>query len=135
MAIVNSSRINAKESFQWAVQKQLEAWGSEVIQVTQEVIPEVSKEAVKRLQKASPRRKKNGGKYAKGWTYKIEKGRMNVGATIYGKSGTYQLAHLLEHGHARRGGGRDVDGIEHIKPVEQWLNDEIIDRTIERLSK
>lgn len=133
MAVVNSSRVNLREGIEWAVQKQLEVWGSDVLRVTQEEVPQIAKEAAKRLQKASPRRKKGGGKYAKGWTYTVEKGRLSVGATIYGKHGTYQLAHLLENGHARRGGGRNVDAIVHIKPVEEWAIEELMDRVVERL--
>jgi len=130
MAVVNSSRINTKESIEWAVKKYLENYNLDVVEAVTEVVPEVSKEAVKKLKAESP--KGATGEYAKGWTYKLDKGRLTTGATIYGKSGTYQLAHLLEHGHAKRGGGR-VSSIEHIKPVEEWLNDEIVDRTIERL--
>lgn len=130
MAVVNSSRINTKESIEWAVKKYLENYNLDVIEAVTEVVPEVAKEAVKKLKAESP--KGSTGVYSKGWTYKLDKGRLTTGATIYGKHGTYQLAHLLEHGHARRGGGR-VASIEHIKPVEEWLNDEIVDRTIERL--
>lgn len=133
--VINSSKFNSKESLEWAVQKYMENYRTEVIEAVTEVVPEVAKEAVQKLKKASPRRP-GGGKYAKGWTYQVDKGRLSVGATIYGKSGTYQLAHLLEFGHARRGGGRDVPPSPpggHIKPVEEWVNDEIVNRTIERL--
>lgn len=130
MAVINSSRFNVKEDIEWAMKKFLENYNGAVIEEMTEVIPEVAKEAVKKLKADSPRGKK--GEYAKGWTYKLDKGRLTVGAVIYGKSGTYQLAHLLEYGHATRNGGRTA-AIEHIRPVEEWAVDEIIDRTIERL--
>ena len=134
MAVVNSSRFNTKESLEWAVKRQLDYWSADVLEVSNKVTQEVAREAVKKLKAESP--KGTTGKYSKGWTYKMERGRLRVGAVIYGKHGTYQLAHLLEHGHAKRGGGREpVKGIEHIKPVEEWVNQEIIDRTIERIER
>jgi hypothetical protein len=101
-----------------------------VVEATTEVIDEVSKEAVKKLKQDSPKGTK--GKYAKGWTRKVETGRLTVGATVYGKHGTYQLAHLLEHGHAKRGGGR-TEQLVHIAPVEQWAIDEAYERIMHRL--
>ena len=128
--VKSSSRFNTKEATDWGISKFLETYQGDIIEELTEVTEEVAKEAVKKLKKASP--KGATGKYAKGWTYKVDKGRLSVGATIYGKNGTYQLAHLLEHGHAKVGGGR-VAPQEHIAPVEDWAVSEIIDRTIERL--
>ena len=70
----------------------------------------IADSAVKELQATSPKRT---GKYGKGWAKRKEKD-MRI---IYNKNKP-GLAHLLEHGHAKRGGGR-VAGIPHIKPVEE----------------
>lgn len=110
------------------IQQYLKDYNGAVIEEVTKVVPQVAKEAVKKLKAQSPRGAK--GKYAKGWTYKKDIGRLTVGATIYGKPGTYQLAHLLEYGHAQRNGGR-TKAIVHIRPVEEWAIDEVINRTIE----
>lgn len=127
MAVVSSSKMNFAEVVQDMLQKQ---YYPQVVEVTTQVIDQVSKEAVKKLRQESPKGSK--GKYARGWTRKVETGRMTVGATVYGKTGTYQLAHLLEHGHAKRGGGR-TSAIVHIKPVEEWAVDEAYSRIMHRL--
>ena len=127
MAVVNSSTFNFAE----VVQKYVEDYNGECIEVMTEVIPQVAKEAAKKLRNESP---KVSGKYAKGWKVTVEKGRMRIGAKVHGKKGTYNLAHLLEHGHAKRNGGRTRPEV-HIKPVEEWAIDEATDRIIERMSE
>ena len=58
------------------------------------------------------------GKYAKSWRTKTTKDTSNaLEVTVYSPS-RYMLAHLLEHGHAKRGGGR-VAARPHIAPAEQ----------------
>ena len=115
------------------LQKQVDAilteYDAKVMSVADEVITEVAKEASKKLRQTSP---KDTGKYAKGWTYQVEKGRITKTATVYGKRDTYPLAHLLEFGHAKRNGGR-VEGIEHIKPVEEWAAKELEERIKRRI--
>lgn len=59
------------------------------------------------------------GKYASGWKAKVEKGRLDTTVTLY-NSKVPGLPHLLEFGHAKRGGGR-TSGTAHIEPVEQEL--------------
>lgn len=135
MGIVNSSRINLKEGVDWAVKKFIEQYNADVVEEMYNVVPEVARDTAKRLRQESPKGPKG---YSKGWTSKIEKGRLRIGATIYGKHGTYQLAHLLEHGHATRNGtGRvfpSTPAKVHIAPVNEWANDELVDRVIERLN-
>lgn len=113
-----------------AVKDILTEYGEVAIEATKEAVAEVAKESARKLKSSSPRGRT--GKYAKGWTSKVETGRVSASATVYGKSGTYQLAHLLEHGHAKRGGGRTTP-IQHIEPVEQWAIEEALQRITQKL--
>lgn len=58
------------------------------------------------------------GAYAKSWAVKTEKETSDSIQLIVHSKNRYQLAHLLEHGHAKRGGGR-VAGKVHIVPAEE----------------
>ncbi|MFN2746968.1 HK97 gp10 family phage protein [Bacillus sp. z60-18] len=75
----------------------------------------VAKEGAAKLKRTSP---KDTGKYAKGWREK-----KNGSARVVYNATKPQLTHLLEKGHAKRGGGR-VAGKEHIRPVEQEMIEE-----------
>lgn len=134
MAAVNSSTFNFKE----VVDKCLQDFRMDVIEAMTESTDEVSKEAVKRL-KADSRAKFGSGKYAKGWARRLERGRLRVSATVYGKHGTYQLAHLLENGHVTRNGtGRtfpNTPAHPHIQAVNDWAQDEAVDRMITKLER
>lgn len=58
------------------------------------------------------------GTYAKSWSVKNTKETSNtLEVTVYSRN-RYQLVHLLEFGHAKRGGGR-VAGKSHIAPAEE----------------
>lgn len=58
------------------------------------------------------------GKYAKSWTAKkVGETSQTLTMVVHSKN-RYQLAHLLEYGHALRNGGR-YDGVVHIAPAEQ----------------
>lgn len=70
------------------------------------------------------------GKYAKSWRTKTTKESATaLEVTVYSPT-RYMLAHLLEHGHAKRGGGR-VAARPHIAPAEQ-IGIEELEREIER---
>ena len=125
--IINSNRMNFAE----VVGDLLGEYGDSVVHAMTEVIPEVGKEASKMLRKTSP---KNTGAYRKSWRSKVEKKRIRVGATVYADAPGYRMAHLLEYGHAKRGGGR-TKAIEHIKPVEEWAIKEAEDRIIDKLER
>lgn len=58
------------------------------------------------------------GKYKKSWTVKRQRETSNTLEVVVHSRNRYQLTHLLEKGHAKRGGGR-VKAIPHIAPAEE----------------
>ncbi len=88
----------------------LSQYTEQVQEAIEEAAAETTKETVQQLKAQSPRRT---GRYAKAWTRK----RTPQGYVIYNRR--YYLTHLLEHGHAKRGGGR-VEGHKHIEPAETF---------------
>lgn len=58
------------------------------------------------------------GKYAKSWAVKTVKETSNSLDVVVHSKNRYQIAHLLEHGHAKRGGGR-VAARPHIASAEE----------------
>ena len=61
---------------------------------------------------------KDTGDYVKSWAVKKTKETSSsLMLTVHSKN-RYQLAHLLEYGHAKRNGGR-VEGKAHIAPAEE----------------
>ena len=70
------------------------------------------------------------GKYAKSWATKTTGENSHaIEITVHSRN-RYQLAHLLEHGHAKRNGGR-VAARPHIAAAEQ-RGIEDLEREIER---
>lgn len=99
----------------------LEDYSTEVRKTVDDCCLDVAKQSGQRLRETSP---KKSGKYAKGWAIKEQKtsGFGQSTWVVYNKR--YQLTHLLEKGHAKRNGGR-VRAIPHIKPVEEWAQNEL----------
>ena len=73
------------------------------------------------------------GKYAKSWKVKTTAESANgLEQTVYSPT-RYMLSHLLEKGHAKRGGGR-VRAIPHIAPAEE-MGIEMFEGLIEKALK
>ena len=88
-----------------------------------ELADDAMKKAVKKTatsvkKEISANAPKDTGAYGKSWTTKkVKENAHSLQMTVHSKS-HYQLAHLLEKGHAKRNGGR-VQGKPHIAPAEE----------------
>ena len=77
-------------------------------------VKEAGKTVKKEIEMSAP---KDTGDYSKSWAVKnVRETASSLEVAVHSKS-HYQLAHLLEFGHAKRGGGR-VSGKVHIASAE-----------------
>lgn len=104
--------------------KELKAYSDEVAEGIKKAVNDVAKETVRTLKTTSPRSLR-GGKYARGWTLKVEfESPEDIRVRISNRTKP-QLTHLLENGHVKVNGGR-VDGRPHIRPAEQAAADKLV---------
>lgn len=121
------------------INEELQSIGVAVDDEVQEVFDEVGKEAVKKLKATSPvnPKGKHSGRYAKGWTY--EKGKKYRGKSVgvVRNRTDPQLTHLLEYGHPLVRNGKVIGNVqakEHIRPVADWVAEEVEKRLTNKLS-
>ena len=105
------------DKLQEAVNKALSEYADDATKTIEDLSKEFTKKGVQAV-KGNSKVFRGTGKYASGWTSQFETGRLSAQGVIYNK--TPGLPHLLEKGHAKRGGGR-VAGRVHIAPVEEEL--------------
>lgn len=119
-------------SVQQQIAEILKQYENECNETIRKVTQEVAKETVTTLKQTSPKRKGRGKHYASGWDVK-EETTLGGGISfmVYNKTKP-QLTHLLEHGHAKVGGGR-VQAIPHIAPAEEKAEIELLRRLEEKL--
>ncbi|WP_420837676.1 HK97 gp10 family phage protein [Bacillus mesophilum] len=98
--------------------RQLRVYANGVRDDVEEITEDVADELVSEL-RTDPTPELTGD-YRKGWRAK------RVGNKFIIHNATdYQLTHLLEKGHAKKGGGR-VPAYPHIRPAEQRAIDEFL---------
>jgi hypothetical protein len=100
------------EEFAVEIAQAIADYTENVAAAIEDEVDETSKAIVEEIRANSPR---DTGEYAKGWTRRKGRTPGSISYTIHNRSKP-QLTHLLEHGHAKRGGGR-VEGRPHIGPA------------------
>lgn len=102
------------------IKKELDALEEDTIDKVKKAVQDAADTAVKDLKATSPKRT---GKYAKSWTQrKVKETSSEKEIVVHARR--YQLTHLLENGHAKRGGGRVAPRV-HIKPVEEKVSEKL----------
>ena len=107
------------------IMKGLEEYAMLATEEMKEAVLDAGKAVRKEIKETAP---VNTGKYAKSWRVKkVNETSTALGVVVHSKD-RYQLAHLLEFGHAQRRGGR-VEAQPHLAPAEEKgakkLEDEI----------
>ena len=98
-----------------AVMKQLDEYNELATDEMKKAVKKAGKTVKDEINGSAPVRT---GRYAKSWRSKTTaESHTDIEVTVYSPS-RYMQAHLLENGHAKRGGGR-VRAIPHIKPAEE----------------
>lgn len=111
------------------IQAMLEEYGEDVTRLTKEAVTKTGKMGDEALKSNSLSKLGGTGRYASGWRAQVEEDRMGAKVILY-NSKLPGLPHLLEHGHATRNGTRNKGAREHIKPVEEKL-EEALTRELE----
>jgi hypothetical protein len=131
-----ASRYVAKSAvdMEKAINAILDEYGDEVKAETLVVMEAVADQTVKKLKTVKHHKTDRAtGKYDRGWRYETERLLLGGVATIHNK--VYQLTHLLNDGHAKRGGGR-VEGDHHIDNAEKEAvetYEEYLDKGLKKL--
>ena len=107
------------ENFGDEIQRILDKYCDEVRETTKQGVRAATKAGVQAVKSGAEGKFGGSGRYASGWTSQMETGRFSAQGIIY-NADVPGLPHLLEHGHAKRGGGR-VPRCVHVAPVAEIL--------------
>lgn len=116
------------EALSDAVIKELHAYAKTTSEGMKKAVTKAGTAVRKEIQATAPIR---SGAYKKSWSVKKTSESSNaLKVKVYSRN-RYQLAHLLEHGHAKRNGGR-TQAKSHIAPAEDLGKKQLVTE-IERM--
>ena len=118
------------ENFPQAVKRELEEYVNMTSAEVKKLVEEVSEDTRKEIMANAP---VDTGKYKKSWkATKTKETATSLTMEVHSDK-RYRLTHLLEKGHAKRGGGR-TKAIPHIAPAEELAEKELL-QAVERSLK
>lgn len=115
MAVIKPDQLEA------AVARELAAYSDELAEDTKQCVRDAARLALSEVRARSP---VDTGEYKRGWRIKkAYESDTDIRLRVYNAT-SYMLTHLLEHGHAKVGGGR-VPGYPHIAPAERAASEKL----------
>ena len=124
------SRTVSIDEMDSAIMEELEKYADLAADELKAAVKETAASVRKDIQSGAP---VDTGKYKKSWSVKnVREDSESIELVVHSRN-RYQIAHLLEHGHAKRGGGR-VAAKPHIASAEQRGNEKLV-QTIEQKLK
>lgn len=117
------SRNTSIDDMDSAIMTELEKYADLAADELKDAVKETAKSVRKDIQDSAPA---DTGKYKKSWSVKnVHEDSESIDLVVHSRN-RYQIAHLLEHGHAKRGGGR-VAARPHIASAEQRGSEKLVE--------
>ena len=117
------SRNTSIDDMDSAIMTELEKYADLAADDLKDAVKETAKSVRKDIQDNAP---VDTGKYKKSWSVKnVHEDSQSIDLVVHSRN-RYQIAHLLEHGHAKRGGGR-VAARPHIASAEQRGSEKLVE--------
>lgn len=117
------SRNTSIDDMDSVIMTELEKYADLAADELKDAVKETAKSVRKDIQDSAPA---DTGKYKKSWSVRnVHEDSESIDLVVHSRN-RYQIAHLLEHGHAKRGGGR-VAARPHIASAERRGSEKLVE--------